>query len=126
MYCSQCGQENSDTAALCHRCQQPLYRVTAEQFKAMEYSTNSMGGLIPYRNAPALVAYYTGLFSICPFLGAPLVIVAYIAGYMGLKKAKEHPEAKGKVHAWVGIACAVVGTLINGLVVAGLITALTR
>ena len=30
---------------------------------------DATGGVIPYKNAPALVAYYLGLFSIFPVLG---------------------------------------------------------
>ncbi len=62
---------------------------------------DAVSTLIPYKNVPALIAYYCGVFSLIPclFIGwAGLVL-----GIIGLKRAKEHPEAKGRVHAWIGI-----------------------
>jgi hypothetical protein len=38
-----------------------------------------------------------------PLLGFPLGVAALILGLRGLRRAKEHPEARGKAHAWVGI-----------------------
>jgi hypothetical protein len=61
------------------------------------------GGLIPYRNVPALVAYYLGVFSLIPCVGLGLGIAAVVLGALGLSKAARQPQAKGKVHAWVGI-----------------------
>ncbi len=63
--------------------------------------SDAVSTLIPYKNVPALVGYYCGVFAIIPclFIGW----AGLILGIIGLKKAKEHPEAKGKVHAWVGI-----------------------
>ncbi|MFT3842261.1 MAG: DUF4190 domain-containing protein [Myxococcaceae bacterium] len=62
---------------------------------------DAVATLIPYKNMPALIGYYCGVFAIIPclFIGW----AGLILGIMGLKKAKEHPEAKGKVHAWIGI-----------------------
>ena len=62
---------------------------------------DATGGVIPYKNVPALLGYYCGVFAIIPclFIGwAGLVL-----GIIGLKRAKEHPEVKGKVHARIGI-----------------------
>ncbi len=59
--------------------------------------------MIPYRNVPALIAYYLGIFSLIPCIGLLLGIAALILGIMGLKRAGQNPEAKGKVHAWIGI-----------------------
>ena len=64
---------------------------------------NTLGGLIPTKNSNALIAYYLGVFSIIPCFGPLLGIAAFILGLKGLRFAKEHPEAKGKTHAWVGI-----------------------
>ena len=66
---------------------------------------DATGGVIPYKNVPALAAYYLGLFSVIPFLGLLLGITAVILGIKGLKKQKERPVIKGGVHAWVGIIC---------------------
>ena len=59
--------------------------------------------MIPYRNVPALIAYYLGIFSLIPCVGLPLGIAALILGIIGLKRAGQNPQAKGKVHAWIGI-----------------------
>jgi hypothetical protein len=58
---------------------------------------------VPYKNTPALVAYYLGIFSFIPLLGIALGIPAFVLGILGLKRAKQNPAARGKVHAWVGI-----------------------
>jgi hypothetical protein len=70
---------------------------------------NAISTLIPYRNAPALIAYYLGVFSLIPCVGFFLGLAAIILGIVGLKRAGKHPEAKGKVHAWVGI---ILGALV--------------
>lgn len=59
--------------------------------------------IIPYRNVPALIAYYLGIFSIIPCLGIVLGIAAFVLGIVGLRRAAATPSAKGKVHAWIGI-----------------------
>jgi hypothetical protein len=59
--------------------------------------------IIPYRNVPALVAYYLGVFSLIPCIGFPLGIGSIVLGIFGLKRARQYPGAKGKVHAWIGI-----------------------
>ena len=65
--------------------------------------SDRISGVVPYRNVPALVAYYLGLFSFIPFLGILLGLSAFVLGIMGLKRVAKQPEAKGKVHAWIGI-----------------------
>ena len=64
---------------------------------------NPMSVVVPYKNPKALFAYYCGIFSLIPCLGLPLGITAFILGLLGLKAAKAHPGAHGKVHAWIGI-----------------------
>lgn len=59
--------------------------------------------IIPYKNAPALISYYLGVFALIPLLGIFLGIPAFFLGLQGLKNTKEHPEAKGIVHAWIGV-----------------------
>ncbi|MBL4641467.1 MAG: DUF4339 domain-containing protein [Verrucomicrobiales bacterium] len=57
--------------------------------------------VIPYKNVPALIAYYVGVFCIiCPPL---LCFPAIILGVIGLRRVKENPEIKGTAHAWIGI-----------------------
>lgn len=66
-------------------------------------SSESVSIIIPYKNPPALIAYYLGIFSIIPFIGILLGIAAFVLGIIGLKRAKQFPEARGRVHAWIGI-----------------------
>ena len=67
-------------------------------------SAEGEGGVstvIPYKNVPALIAYYIGVFCIiCPPL---LCFPAIILGVIGLRRVKENPEVKGTAHAWIGI-----------------------
>jgi hypothetical protein len=64
---------------------------------------NPISAVIPYKNPKALFAYYLGIFSLIPCIGIPLGIAAFILGILGLKAANTHPNAHGKVHAWIGI-----------------------
>jgi len=100
-YCTRCGQRNLENCYRCTRCGLVLHGKDQAQYVITDDST--MGGLIPVKNARALSAYYLGIFSLIPCLGIPLGIAALIFGVMGLKHAELHPEARGKVHAWVGV-----------------------
>lgn len=64
---------------------------------------DSTGGIIPYKNPQALVAYYLGIFGLIPLIGPLLAIPAIILGILGLQKRKKTPIVKGAAHAWVGI-----------------------
>lgn len=78
---------------------------------------DTTGGIIPYKNAPALIAYYLAVFSLIPCFGLPLGIAAVVLGIMGLKKRKENPAVSGTAHAWIGIVLGGIMTLIWGGVV---------
>jgi len=77
---------------------------------------DATGGVIPYKNVPALLAYYLGLFSLFPCLGLFLAIPAFVLGIMGLRKRKQNPAVKGSVHAWIGIVMGGIFTLVWGAV----------
>lgn len=96
MYCPKCGAQNSDESLKCSECGKVLKTIAAP-------SSDPIATLIPYKNAKALIAYYLAVFSLIPCLGSPLGIAAFVLGLQGLKEAQIHPEAKGKVHAWIGI-----------------------
>ena len=66
-------------------------------------STDGLNVVIPYKNARALAAYYLGVFSVIPPVGALLGIPALVLGILGLRFRSRKPEAGGSVHAWVGI-----------------------
>lgn len=75
---------------------------------------DATGGVIPYKNPKALLAYYFGIFSFfVPVIGG---IVSVVLGVMGLKYAKAHPKARGQAHAVVGIGCGMATALFWGAV----------
>ena len=74
--------------------------------------SDSTGGLIPYKNPHALIAYYLGLFSLFPILGLLLSIPAFILGIMGLRNRNRNPAIRGSVHAWIGIVMGGLMTLL--------------
>ena len=66
-----------------------------------DVTPDATGGIIPYKNPCALIAYYCGVFSVIPcFL---VGTAGFVLGILGLRHAKQHPAARGKVHAWIGI-----------------------
>lgn len=65
--------------------------------------SDATGGLIPYKNAAALTAYYLAVASLIPCIGLLTGIPAFILGLKGLKAAKREPWIRGKAHAWIGI-----------------------
>ena len=75
---------------------------------------DATGGIIPYKNGPALAAYYLGIFSLLPCIGVVLAIPAFILGIIGLKKKKENPAVRGSAHAWIGIIMGGIFTLVWG------------
>ena len=74
---------------------------------------NPMSAVVPYKNPKALIAYYLGIFSLIPCIAIPLGISAFILGVLGLKFLKTHPNAHGKVHAWIGIVLGGLCALAN-------------
>jgi hypothetical protein len=100
IYCIKCGQQNKKNNYKCTKCGFVLHG-RAQQYVVVEDGT--AGGLIPYKNPKSLWAYYLGIFSLIPFFGIILGIAALILGIGALRYAKLHPEARGKIHAWVGV-----------------------
>ena len=86
--------------------------------------------VIPYRNKPALISYYLGLFSLAALIpvlgviGVGMAIAAFVLGIKGRRLAKDRPEAKGTAHAWVGILggalWGVLGLLMQAMVIAAM------
>ena len=70
--------------------------------------SDGIAGLVPYRNGPALIGYYLGVFSLIPCIGPLLGIAAIVLGIVGLTRAARAPQIKGKAHAWVAISLGVV------------------
>lgn len=100
MYCPKCGTQNDDNNFRCISCREVLHPEAAIVVPEID---STLGGLIPTRNPSALASYYLGIFSILPFIGIPLGAAALLTGIKGLRIAEDNPEARGKIHAWVGI-----------------------
>lgn len=112
MFCWKCGTENDENNFKCTSCGVALREVAKKAPTAPRTappkSDGTLGGLIP-KNSKAVAAYYLGIFSLVPFFGFILGIIAFIMGIMGLNHAEKHPESKGKAHSWVGI---ILGALV--------------
>jgi len=78
-------------------------------------SPHVLSSVIPYRNPMALVAYYLGIFSLIPTLGLLLAVPAIILGVLGLGRSRRNAQAKGKTHAWVGIATGLLSIVGHGV-----------
>lgn len=62
---------------------------------------DATGGLIPYKNPAALIAYYLGVFSLIPLF--PIGLAALVLGIIGLVARRRNPAVAGLVHSLVGI-----------------------
>jgi hypothetical protein len=112
LFCPRCGAQNEDTRSTCVMCEAPL-----EGMPPAPGDVGGLGRLVPTRNPAALVAYYLGIFSLIPILGALLGPAALLLGIKGAKAAPHAPGQVGKVHAWIGIALGIVTTLANWVVI---------
>ncbi len=91
--CPMCGKDIPVNAKKCRFCGEMTTPKTA--------GDHGVSGLIPYKNPPALIAYYLGLFSLLPCF--PIGLAALVLGGMGLQRVRANPEVRGTVHAWIGI-----------------------
>lgn len=114
------GAPNDAGLSQCPHCGQNLLAAWSPQpggYASQAYPLSATGGglgaLIPTKNPSALTAYYLGIFSIIPCLAIPMGIAAVVLGLRGLKLFQEHPEVRGKAHAWVGIIAGGFFALIN-------------
>ena len=110
-FCPQCGRPVAEGAAFCASCGKSLSSSAAPPPPPKD---DGIATLVPYRNMPALIGYYLGVFSLIPCLGLPLGIAAVVCGIFGLKKNQKEPTAKGKAHAWVAIVLGALTTLAWG------------
>lgn len=78
---------------------------------------DSTGGVIPYKNPKALIAYYLGILSGLPLIGLPFGIAAFILGVLGLRDRNRNPIIKGSIHAGIGIGCGGIFTLLWSAVI---------
>jgi hypothetical protein len=123
MKCWKCGAENLDQIQMCSRCGTDLSVVAAET--VME--GDATGGIIPYKNPKALIAYYLGILSGLPLIGLPLGIAAFILGFQGLRDRRRNPVIKGSIHAGIGIGCGCLFSLLwSAMIVVLVITILSE
>ncbi len=94
---------------------------------ATEAQGDATGGIIPYKNPPALIAYYCGVFSLIPFIGIFVGIPGIFLGVLGLRMRRARPIIRGAVHAWIGIILGGLTTLLWGglivLMIVGMVSA---
>lgn len=79
---------------------------------------DATGGVIPYKNAPALISYYLGIAALVPILGVFCAIASIALGIIGLRKRAREPHVKGSIHAWIGIVLGSLSLIVHGFVVA--------
>jgi hypothetical protein len=74
-----------------------------------------LGYVIPYKNVPALIGYYVGVFGLfaCFLFGLSLFTgaAAVVLGVMGMIRASKNPEAHGRAHAIIGIVLGILQVL---------------
>ena len=121
-FCARCGAPNDAGLVQCPHCGQSLLAAAwppppggyaPSQGYPPPPPASGLEAMIPTRNPSALTAYYLGIFSIIPCLAIPMGIAAVVLGLRGLKLFGEHPEVRGRTHAWVGILAGGFFALIN-------------
>lgn len=70
--------------------------------------------IIPEKNPISMIAYYLGIFSLIPCLGAVLSLPAIICGIIGMVNANKEPQVGGKGHALTGLLLGLFGQPIIG------------
>jgi hypothetical protein len=119
--CPVCGEMIMPAARVCRFCGEQL----GDGSLSSDVEGDATGGIIPYKNPPALIAYYCGVFSIIPCF--PIGIVAFVLGIKGLRNAKRHPQVRGQVHAWIGIIVGgLFGLIWTGVTLTGIIWAVAN
>ena len=93
------------------------------QFVPGQNEGDKTGGIIPYKNMPALLAYYLGLASLIPIFGFVLGVAAFILGVIGLRNRAKNPIIKGSIHAWIGILLGGLMAVVWAAVLGGVVVA---
>jgi hypothetical protein len=127
MKCSACQTEIPNYSTVCPKCgdnpqanpyQAPEATAAAKVSRGPENNEgDATGGIIPYKNPKALIAYYLGIFSGFPVIGFFLAIPALVLGIMGLRDRNRNPAIKGSIHAGIGIGCGGFFMLLWGAVI---------
>lgn len=128
MKCSACQTEIPNYSTVCPKCgenpQTNPYQAPAAANVAKSTDNSegdATGGIIPYKNPKALIAYSVGIFSGFPghwiLSGNPGMVLEI----MGLRDRNRNPAIKGSVHAGIGIGCGAFFMLLWGAVIVFLI-----
>jgi hypothetical protein len=113
MHCAACQTPNPPEASHCLKCGAALSAILVKDDDESEGGGDAILALIPYKNPKALAGYYCGFVAIIPVLGLPFAIVAITFGILGLRRAARYPEAKGMVHAVIGIVLGMLSLACN-------------
>lgn len=92
----------------------PAPPTTAGEIGQSGLTPDATGGVIPYKNPAALIAYYLGIFGLVPMLGLPLALAAVPLGVVGLQRRSRGLAMGGVVHAWVGIVLGLMSLAYHG------------
>ena len=83
---------------------------------------DSTGGVIPYKNMPALLAYYLGILSlVCCFVAVPFGVAPLVLGIIGLQRRAANPAIHGTAHAWIGIVLGALNLLVCVLILGAIL-----
>src|SRR5262245_32366790 len=82
-----------------------------------------MSGMIPYKNPPALVGYYTSILALLPMIGLLFGVVAVILGCIGLRKRIKDPRVRGLAHALIAIILGGLCAIAYGFALVAIIVA---
>ncbi len=136
MKCSVCQTEIPNYSTVCPKCgdnlqanpyRAPTTSTAATAVRAQDNNEgDATGGIIPYKNPKALIAYYLGILSGLPIVGFFLAVPALVLGIMGLRDRNRNPVIKGSIHAGIGIGCGAFFMLLWGaaivFIIIGMIT----
>lgn len=134
IYCCQCGAVNPFNNRACVKCGTPLHEPVKATDPFPRTPTQSApdptaNPLFPSKNPNALIGYYLGVFSIAQLLcmGVPILsIPAFIFGILGMQHERKHPEARGGIHALVGVVLGAIMTLISAFILLGFIIGMSH
>ena len=133
MKCFACQAEIQDYSSVCPKCGEdpqpnPYEAPTVGRTRPVinPNEGDATGGIIPYKNPKALIAYYLGIFSGLPVIGFFLAVPAFVLGIMGLRDRNRNPAIKGSIHAGIGIGCGAIFTLVWGAAIIAIIINFVR
>jgi hypothetical protein len=110
MDCPQCGKPLGGAVAFCPSCGLPIGSTPQP---GAERKPDLVEKLVPFKNAPSLVGYYLGIFSLIPCFGLLLGPAAVVFGVLGLRQSRRLPGNVGKAHAWVALICGGIASIVN-------------